>query len=48
MHCDAPSQQSVTHYSYEYDAFGNWTEQAIRSPTSPNDVTVTRRTIVYC
>lgn len=43
----APSQQSVTHYSYKYDTFGNWTEQAISSPTSPNDVTVTRRTIVY-
>jgi YD repeat-containing protein len=42
-----PSQQSVTHYSYKYDTFGNWTEQAISSPTSPNDVTVTRRTIVY-
>jgi YD repeat-containing protein len=42
-----PSQQSVTHYSYKYDTFGNWTEQAISSPTSPNEVTVTRRTIVY-
>jgi hypothetical protein len=33
--------------TYKYDSFGNWTEQAISSPTSPNDVTVTRRTIVY-
>jgi hypothetical protein len=41
------SQESVTRYSYKYDTFGNWTEQAISSATSPNDVTVTRRTIVY-
>jgi YD repeat-containing protein len=41
------SQESVTRYFYKYDSFGNWTEQAISSPTSPNDVTVTRRTIVY-
>jgi len=41
------SQESVTRYSYKYDSFGNWTEQAISSATSPNDVTVTRRTIVY-
>jgi YD repeat-containing protein len=41
------SQESVTRYSYKYDTFGNWTEQAISSPTSPNNVTVTRRTILY-
>jgi hypothetical protein len=41
------SQESVTRYSYKYDTFGNWTEQAISSPTSPNHVTVTRRTILY-
>jgi YD repeat-containing protein len=42
-----PSQQSQVRYSYEYDTFGNWTEQAISSSTSPNDVTVTRRSIIY-
>jgi YD repeat-containing protein len=42
------SQQTEVRYSYKYDTFGNWTEQAISSPTSPNNVTsVTRRTIVY-
>jgi YD repeat-containing protein len=42
-----PSHESVAHYSYKYDTFGNWTEQAISSSTSPNDMTVIRRTIVY-
>ena len=41
------SQKSEARYSYKYDTFGNWTEQAISSATSPNDVTVTRRTIMY-
>jgi YD repeat-containing protein len=42
-----PPQESQVHYSYKYDTFGNWTEQAISSSTSPNDATVTRRTIIY-
>jgi YD repeat-containing protein len=40
-----PSQESQVRYSYKYDTFGNWTEQAISSSTSPN--AVTRRTIIY-
>lgn len=42
-----PSQESQVRYSYKYDTFGNWTEQAISSSASPNDATVTRRTIIY-
>jgi YD repeat-containing protein len=42
-----PPQESQVRYSYKYDAFGNWTEQAISSSTSPSDATVTRRTITY-
>jgi YD repeat-containing protein len=42
-----PPQESQVRYSYKYDTFGKWTEQAISSSTSPNDATVTRRTIVY-
>jgi hypothetical protein len=42
-----PSQESQVRYSYKYDTFGNWTEQAISSSTSPNDATVTRRTLIY-
>jgi YD repeat-containing protein len=42
-----PPQQSQVRYSYKYDAFGNWTEQAISSSTSPNDATVTRRALIY-
>jgi YD repeat-containing protein len=43
----APSQESQVRYSYKYDTFGNWTEQAISSSISPIDATVTRRTIIY-
>lgn len=43
----SPSQESQVRYSYKYDTFGNWTEQATSSSTGPNDVTVTRRTIIY-
>jgi YD repeat-containing protein len=43
-----PPQESQVRYSYKYDTFGNWTEQAISSSTSPNDATVTRRSIIYC
>lgn len=42
-----PAQESRVRYSYKYDTFGNWTEQAISSFTSPNDATVTRRIIIY-
>ena len=42
-----PTQESHLRYSYKYDTFGNWTEQAISPSTSPNDATVTRRTIIY-
>jgi YD repeat-containing protein len=42
-----PTQESRVRYSYKYDTFGNWTEQAISPFTSPNDATVTRRTIIY-
>jgi YD repeat-containing protein len=42
-----PPQGSQVRYSYNYDSFGNWTEQAISSSTSLNDATVTRRTIIY-
>jgi YD repeat-containing protein len=42
-----PTQESHVRYSYKYDTFGNWTEQAISPSTSPNDATVTRRTIIY-
>jgi len=42
-----PPQESQVRYSYKYDTFGNWTEQAISSSTSPNDATITRRTITY-
>jgi YD repeat-containing protein len=42
-----PPQESQVRYSYKYDTFGNWTEQAISSSTGPNDATVTRRMIVY-
>jgi YD repeat-containing protein len=42
-----PPQESQVRYSYKYDTFGNWTEQAISSSTSPNDATVTRRSIIY-
>jgi len=41
------TEKSQVRYSYKYDSFGNWTEQAISSSTSANDVSVTRRTIVY-
>jgi YD repeat-containing protein len=41
-----PSQDSVTRYSYKYDSFGNWTEQAISLP-SPTPPTVSHRTITY-
>jgi len=40
-------QESQVRYSYKYDTFGNWTEQAISSSTGPNDATVTRRAIIY-
>jgi YD repeat-containing protein len=50
-HCDrsspAPFPNQDTRYSYKYDNFGNWTEQRTGSLASPNDVTVTRRIIVY-
>jgi YD repeat-containing protein len=39
--------ESTVSYSYKYDNFGNWTEQAVSSPTSPNNVHVIRRTIIY-
>jgi YD repeat-containing protein len=39
--------ESHARYSYKYDNFGNWTEQRISTPSSANDVRVTRRTIVY-
>ncbi len=42
-----PAQESQVRYSYKYDTFGNWTEQAISPFTSPNDATVTRRTIIF-
>jgi YD repeat-containing protein len=42
-----PTQESGVRYSYQYDTFGNWTEQAISPSTSPNDATVTRRIIIY-
>jgi YD repeat-containing protein len=42
-----PAQESQVRYSYKYDTFGNWTEQAISSSTSPNYATVTRRSIIY-
>lgn len=42
-----PTQESRVRYSYKYDTFGNWTQQAISSFTSSNDATVTRRTIIY-
>jgi YD repeat-containing protein len=42
-----PPQESQVRYSYKYDTFGNWTEQAISSSTSPNDATVTRRALIY-
>ncbi len=42
-----PPQESQVRYSYKYDPIGNWTEQAISSSTSPNDATVTRRSIIY-
>jgi len=40
-------QKSEARYCYKYDTFRNWTERTISSLTSPNNVTVTRRTIVY-
>jgi YD repeat-containing protein len=42
-----PSQESQVRYSYKYDTFGNWTEQAVSSSTGPNDATVTRRALIY-
>jgi YD repeat-containing protein len=42
-----PPQESQVRYSYKYDTFGNWTEQAISSSTSAKDATVTRRSIIY-
>jgi YD repeat-containing protein len=42
-----PTQESRARYSYKYDTFGNWTEQTISSFTSPDDATVTRRSIMY-
>jgi YD repeat-containing protein len=42
-----PPQESQVRYSYKYDTFGNWTEQAVSSSTGPNDATVTRRAIIY-
>jgi YD repeat-containing protein len=42
-----PSQKSEVRYSYKYDTFGNWTKQAVSSPTSPNEVTTVTRTIIY-
>jgi len=42
-----PPPQSQVRYSYKYDTFGNWTEQAISPSTSPNDATVSRRIMIY-
>jgi YD repeat-containing protein len=42
-----PFPTQHTRYSYKYDNFGNWTEQRVGSLTSPSDVRVTRRIIVY-
>ena len=41
------SRDSRVQYSYKYDNFGNWTEQRTGSPTSANDWTVVRRTLIY-
>jgi hypothetical protein len=41
------AQKVENRYSYKYDKFGNWTEQATSAAASPNDVTVIRRTIIY-
>jgi YD repeat-containing protein len=41
------SRESHVQYSYKYDNFGNWTEQRTGSPTSANDWTVVRRTLIY-
>jgi len=46
-HPPFPRQESHVQYSYKYDNFGNWTEQRTGSPTSPNDATVIRRTLIY-
>jgi YD repeat-containing protein len=42
-----PKQESDVRYVYKYDNFGNWTEQRTNTPTSANDVSIIRRTIVY-
>jgi|ERR1700688_1530189 YD repeat-containing protein len=42
-----PPQESQVRYSYKYDTFSNWTEQAVSSSTGPNDATVTRRALIY-
>ena len=42
-----PRRESHVQYSYKYDNFGNWTEQRTGSPTSANDETVVRRTLIY-
>jgi len=45
------SEQSEVRYSYQYDTFGNWTEQMISSRSRPNEPftasTVYHRTITY-
>jgi hypothetical protein len=40
-------QRTERKYSYRYDAFGNWTEQAVTSADSAGPAIVTRRTLKY-
>jgi YD repeat-containing protein len=42
-----PTQKSHVRYSYKYDTFGNWTEQASSPSIGPDVATVTRRNIIY-
>ncbi len=46
-----PPLSSETQYAYQYDQYGNWTEQTIVSRTQPNEAfrpgTVIRRKLSY-
>jgi len=44
---DSTLQVSELRYSYQYDTFGNWTEQTLTSPSSPDQVSVVRRSLKY-
>jgi YD repeat-containing protein len=48
---ETPSQDTLVRYSYNYDTFGNWTQQTMSTQSAPGapfvESAVTRRTVSY-